>query len=142
MAETATARSLMDAADPSRVSDVLTSLGLSPVLSRDSVGDPMLSATMDEQAFSLLFYGCGTGGACDSVQFVAVLADARLSFERANAYNRGWRYGRLAVEPDGRVVLKLDVNLDGGVTRSNFADTVLIWRDVLATVRRELGLAP
>lgn len=141
-ADRAAAMSLLDAADASRIAEIMSALGLSPVLGTDAVGDRMISATMDGQSFSVLFYGCGADGACDSVQFVAVFKGVSLNLDRVNAYNRGWRYGRLAVEADGRLALKFDVNLDGGVTRSNLTDTLLIWREVLANVRRELGLAP
>jgi hypothetical protein len=133
---------LIDASDPARVLALMQELGFTATLGQDQIGDPMITGTLGGARYAILSYGCAQQGACDSLQFVAVIEGVRLSFERANAYNLRWRYGRLSVTDTGDLVLKMDVNLDGGVTRANLADSLSLWAEVLATVRREVGLAP
>lgn len=133
---------LIDASDPVRVLALLQEMGFTATLSEDEIGDPMITGTLGGARYAILSYGCGQQGACDSLQFVAVIEGVRLSYERANAYNLRWRYGRLSVTDTGDLVLKMDLNLDGGVTRANLADSLSLWAEVLATVRREVGLAP
>ena len=128
---------MFDASSPQRLRDFMDKLGYVAELARDDYGDPIIHGRISSTDYSIQFYECENGELCNSVQFVADTAPpADLSLEKVNTANQRWRYARVSVAgPTLRI--QMDVNLDGGVTASNFEDTLYIWRRLVERFERE-----
>lgn len=132
-AMTASAQDLIDGSDPKQMENLLRGFG-SAVLETDDVGDPMIVSRMDGTRFVVLFYGCDSDGDnCDSIQFRAAWStDGYISTDTINAWNRDKRFGKAYIDDENDPVIEMDVNLDNGITRRNFEDTIDWWQVVLA----------
>ena len=95
----------------------------------DSRGFPMIVGTIDGLHYRVFFYGCTKGATgCDSIQLMATWPAGTMSLEQVNEWNRTKRFGKAYLRTDGSVALEMQINLDGGVARSNLTDTFDWWR--------------
>ena len=94
-------------------------------------GQPMMTGTMEGNNYGILMYGCDDGP-CDSLQFFATFTTRNNGLNTLNEWNEDQRFGAAYVTNDGRVILHWSVNVDYGITRQNFADSLDIWRLTLA----------
>jgi len=109
--------------------------------SLDSVGDPMLDGKIDGTPYRVLFYGCGdTHDACTTIQFKAGYdLTSGMSLVRANAWNRDKRFGKVYLDDEMDPFIEYNLNLYGGVTDANFADTIDWWRVVMGEFEDYIG---
>ena len=122
---------VFDASQPDRLVGAMQAFGYEAALTQEPDGSPRIEGRLPQGPYAVRFYGCGRG-VCDSIQFVAILPARGATAERTNTHNLTWRYGRITAEPGGSVVVRYDVNLDGGVTVENLEDTLAIWRELFA----------
>lgn len=129
----ANAQQLVDGSDPEQLENLIRGFG-SAVLETDDVGDPMIVGRMEGTRFVVLFYGCDDAGSnCDSVQFRAAWSTSgEISLDAINAWNRDKRFGKAYIDDENDPVIEMDVNLDSGVTRRSFEDSIDWWQVVLA----------
>lgn len=73
----------------------------------------------------------------ESIQFV-YSSNARPSLETINQWNRSKRYSRSFIDQDGDPILKLDLDLAGGVTKARIYDYLLTARTSLVHWSREV----
>jgi hypothetical protein len=73
----------------------------------------------------------------ESIQFV-YSSNARPSLETINQWNRSKRYSRSFIDKDGDPILKLDLDLAGGVTKARIYDYLLTARTSLVHWSREV----
>lgn len=73
----------------------------------------------------------------ESIQFV-YSSSARPSLETINQWNRSKRYSRSFIDQDGDPILKLDLDLAGGVTKARIYDYLLTARTSLTHWSREV----
>lgn len=71
----------------------------------------------------ILFSGDGK-----SLQFYTSFKDPNTPFTKINEWNRSKRFSRTYLDAKGDPCLELDLNLDGGVTRSNLLNFLKICR--------------
>lgn len=134
----ASATELITAEDPEVILAIIKGFG-SGRLKKDSEGDPMIIGMVEGIKFGISFYGCKKGSDCDDVQFVAYFTDASLSLQKINDYNMRTRFGKVAIDGDGDLKVSMTVNLDYGVTRKNFEDTVTFWTLVLKQAKEHFS---
>lgn len=109
-------------------------------LNTSTSGRPLIRGEMEGVTYVILFYGAecvASGAGCSSIQFGAIWeAGADPSpvgpdLPRVNEWNRAQRFGGAYIETDGRVILKMEVNLDFGIDRRTLEDTFAWWRIAL-----------
>lgn len=134
----ASAQTLIDATDPARIADIGRGFGAVEVTT-DAVGDPMLRGRMNGTRYVVFFYGCDNGRNCTNIQFSAAWENTGAASERAlRDWNTENRFGKAVLDAENDPVIKWDVNLFGGVSRTNLDDTFDWWRIVLERFERFL----
>ena len=124
----AAAEDMLDATKVDAIRDVLSGWG-SAELDKDPDGDPLVRGRIEGVAYSLVFYSCGVDSSgCKNVTFMAYFERGEATVDLMNAWNSSRRFGKAFIDPDGDLALSMSVNLDGGVSRKNFDDTVDWWR--------------
>lgn len=119
------------ASNPRTVADALARAGYKASISTDDEGDPLIRSAASGYNFSVVFYGCQTGKACDALRFQVVFEDdGKNSAALANSWNVKKRFIHLAALEDGGLSATYDVTTRGGLTQANFAD-VVDWWDVM-----------
>lgn len=125
------AQTLIDATDPPRIAEIARGYGAVEVTT-DAVGDPMLRGRMEGTKYLVLFYGCQNGRDCTNIQFQAAWLNTGSATEgRMQAWNAENRFGKAMLDAENDPVIRWDVNLFGGVSRTNLDDTFDWWRVVL-----------
>lgn len=122
---------IIDATDPAAVLEAVRNHG-DATLIKDGMGDPLIEGRIDDQAYRLSFYDCSEGRDCKSLTFSAVWETEDLTEAMMSDWNREQRFGKAYLDKDGRATVEMNVNLHGGVTRTNLDDTVDWWRLVLS----------
>ena len=81
---------------------VLRSMGFSPELGTDSVGDPLIMFQISGLHSQLKFYDCKKSeGRCGSMQLeTAVDLEAGMGLQAANRFNRRYRYVRMYLDEE------------------------------------------
>lgn len=93
-----------------------------------SDGRPMVRGQINGTRYGILMYGCeGTFG-CDSVQFFASFGTPNNGLDFLNQWNADKRFASAYRNNTGDVILQYNANLDLGISRANFEDTMDIWR--------------
>ena len=123
-------------ADPAVIAGVIKDLGFRAGIKSDSSGNPRITSTSEGVRFSVYFYGCNNGRGCDSIQFQAGFDfNDPQPQDLVARWNSAKRYTRAVLTENGDPIVRLDVNLDGGVSRANFEDTFNIWTILLGADR-------
>lgn len=131
---------LISADDQNLLLQELQSLGYNATLTRDSVGDPKIDGKMSRSPYHIYFYGCTNNEHCKYIQFVAGwdLTDG-ISLEKINDWNRDKLWGQAYRDDENDPWISVVYNLDGGVTKANFADTVDWFRITLEAFEKHIG---
>ena len=129
---------LITAEDPMVILETIRGFG-SAELKKDSEGDPMISGRVEGTKFGVYFYGCQRGKDCDDIQFIAYFMDPKVPLSEINDYNMKKRFGKVAIDGDGDLRVSMTVNLDYGVSRANFEDTVVFWTLVLGAAKKHFA---
>lgn len=137
----ASAQSLIDGSDPSQLLDLARGFG-SAALETDPAGDPLINGRIEGVAYSIYFYGCTGGAACDTALFYAAWTASGASLEHVNEWNRSALLGRAYVEDDGDYAVDHLVNLARGVSRANLDDTFVEWRAALKQFETHVSETP
>ena len=140
MLSSAAAAQTVDGTSPGRIAQILQAEGYKALVTTDSEGDPKIDSGSHGVSWSIFFYGCTGSRNCRSVQFAAAF-DMRdgISPEIINRFNRNKRYTRAYYDTEFDPFLEYDVNLDGGVSEANFADSLDIWNIILGDFIEEIG---
>jgi hypothetical protein len=114
--------------------------GFSVELTKDTDGDPLIESIDDEEPFSVHFYGCTDGADCQYIQFVSGwdLSDG-VTVDVVLEWNEDRVWGRAFIDSEMDPWIDLAVNLQGGVTAENFADTVSWWWSVMRDFEDHIG---
>lgn len=123
---------LIKASDPESIVTVFQELGYRAKLEKDSQGDPVIRSTFSGTGASVYFYSCTDGADCGVIQFVSGFDKKDgISQEVLNTWNRKKLFGRTYRDDEDDPWLKMSINLDGGVTKENFVDTIEWWEVVV-----------
>ena len=55
-----------------------------------------------------------------------------LSLTKVNEFNANWRYAKIIINDDNSLLLRMDVNLVGGVSREHIIAQVTLWDNLLS----------
>lgn len=119
---------LVDATNEYTLASILHGLGYPVEVETLDDGDPVIRSKLEGTEFSIFFYNCSSGMECKTVQFYAGydLTDG-MTVDQMNEWNRTKRFGKVYLDDESDPRLEMDVNLDFGVTRANFEDTIDWW---------------
>lgn len=121
---------LIDGTDPSAVLEAVRGFG-GAELDRDGAGDPMIRAEIGPYRYVVFFYGCTDGADCGSLLFRASFVSQGVQPSDMAVWNREKRFGTAYLDDEGDPVLEMDLNLYGGVSRTNLEDSIDWWRVVV-----------
>ncbi len=124
----ANAQALVDASDVDIIAALVQDEGYRAVISTDAVGDPMITSSANGYEFDIFFYGCTDGENCRDVQFsVTFDVEDGMSLTRAQDFNLEKRWAKVYLDEESDPRLEMDANLYGGVSATNFKDTLDWW---------------
>ena len=124
----ANAQTLVDASDVDIIAALVQDEGYRAVSGTDGVGDPMITSSANGYDFDIFFYGCTDGENCRDVQFsVTFDLDDGMSLTRAQDFNLEKRWVKVYLDDESDPRLEMDANLYGGVSATNFKDTLDWW---------------
>lgn len=124
----ANAQALVDASDVDIIAALIQEEGYRAVVSIDGVGDPKITSSANGYEFVVYFYGCTDGDNCRDVQFsVNFDMEDGMSLTRAQDFNLEKRWVKVYLNEESDPILEMDVNLYGGVSATNFKDTLDWW---------------
>jgi Putative bacterial sensory transduction regulator len=109
-------------------------------LSEDDQGDPLIESTDDNEPFTVHFYRCNDHHKCDAIQFVSGwnLTDG-FTLAKIENWNQNKVWGQAYRDDKNDPWIALAVNLKGGVSEENFADTVDGWRNIMRDFEKHIG---
>lgn len=101
-------------------------------LTTDSGGDPLIRSTSSDDTLSVYFYGCRDGKDCTYVNFVKGWdTEDGVTLNAIEEWNRTKVWGKAYRDDEKDPWLIMPVNLYGGVSVTNFDDTVDWWKVIV-----------
>ncbi len=125
-------------ADPDAIL-ALAKAGGDARLVADEYGDPLIEAIAGKHPYTVAFFDCSQNRDCQSVMFRAGFRASGQSAGQMADWNREQRFGKAYLDEVGNPVVEFNVNLAGGVTRANLANSVDRWQAVLAGFAEQVG---
>lgn len=99
----------------------------------DGEGRPFLEGETDGLLYNVLMYGCNEFQVCEAVQLYATFEpSAETPRNVLNEWNQGRLYGTAYTFDDGTIVVSYVINIDFGVTQTNFEDSIDIFSILLS----------
>lgn len=135
---TAFAAEIIDATKPEQILAIARGFG-SATLEKDKSGDPKIVCKIEDIKFGIYFYGCSGGKNCNAIQFAAGWSGQEITLAAINKWNTEKRLSRAFLDSDNDPILKMDINLDYGVTRQNLEDSFEIWEKTLGAFEEALS---
>ena len=116
---------IVDATNPQRIVEILQDEGYRAKLEIDSDGQTYIYTGAGGYKFHLRFVRCEDGYVeCEMIVFrISFYADAPISLDAINKWNAD-NFCQAWIDTEGDPVCDLSVKMGGGVTRSNFLNTV------------------
>lgn len=103
-------------------------------------GSPKIESTDKEEPFSIHFYGCTDGKDCGYIQFVNGWdMKTGVSAVKVEQWNADKIWGQAYRDKDRDPWVAMTVNLRGGVSVENFADTVEWWAETMDDFSKHIG---
>ena len=122
------AQALVDASDADVIAALVQDEGYRAIIGVDGVGDPMITSSANGYDFDVFFYGCTDGENCRDVQFsVNFDLEDGMSLTRVQDFNLEKRWAKVYLDDESDPRLEMDANLYGGVSATNFKDTLDWW---------------
>jgi len=118
----------------------LEKAGFDVTVAKSDTGAPRITSTDADRPFAVEFYGCNGAFDCGYIQFVAAWDLPKgIDAGKIERWNGDHVWGVATRDGDNDPVLGLSVDLRGGVTPVNFADTVGLWADTLDDFKGYIG---
>ena len=125
---TASAQALVDASDVDVIASLIQDEGYRAVVGTDGVGDPMITSSANGYEFDVYFYGCTDGENCRDIQFSINLdVEDGMSLTSVQDFNLEKRWAKVYLDEESDPFLEMDYNMYGGVSVTNFNDTLDWW---------------
>ena len=131
---------LITGTDTDQMVAALEKDGFKVKMSEDDQGDPLIESTDEDEPFTVHFYRCNDHHECDAIQFVSGwnLTDG-ITLAKIEAWNQNKVWGQAYRDDKNDPWIALAVNLKGGVSEANFADTVDGWRNIMRDFEKHIG---
>ncbi|EEW24619.1 YbjN domain-containing protein [Rhodobacter ferrooxidans] len=127
--------------NPAAIAELMRNFGYRANLGTDDQGDPKIDSSSGGSNFSIYFYGCTNGKACDSIQFSSGFDLTKgSSLQVVNDWNRDKRYGKAYLDNEMDPFIEMDFNLDfGGISDENFRDSLDIWERLVGDFKKHIN---
>ena len=123
-----------------QVVEALTRQRLPVRLGNDSFREPMLESFAGSTRFYVNFYECAQTRTCQNIQFRTGYATrGRVTLAQINDWSSRWRFGRMYLDPQGDVILDMDVDARRGLGADVMDAQVLRWLEVMKEAEQFLG---
>lgn len=132
---------LIDATDPERIADTIRELGYRARLEASDDASASIFSSVGGTEFVIQFLGCDDDNEnCGVLLFKAGFdLDEGTTLEKVEEFNEMTLIGRAWLDDENDPWLEYSVNLFGGVTQTNFADTFDWWEVIVAEFENHIG---
>lgn len=131
---------LLQASDPDGLADAMRDHGYRAELTTDGQGDPRIKSATAGINFSVYFYGCTDGRECDAIQFSAGFdLETGSDAPAMNDWNKRKRFGKAYIDDENDPYLEMDLNFEGGMTRDNFRDNLVLWDSLVGDFKTHIN---
>lgn len=129
-----------DSISPEEVTSALRGIEATEItVSRDSAGDPIVVAIVEDTQFQVLMYGCGEDDRCKSIQFRSGYdLDEAMSLDAVNEWNTVMRYGKVWLDDVGDPFIELDLDMTGS-SDAQVARYAQMWAAMLSGFETHIG---
>lgn len=122
------------------VARALSQRGLPLRLGNDSFREPMIESYAGATRFYIYFYECSQTRTCQNIQFRTGFATrGRVSLAKVNDWSSRWRFGRMYLDPEGDIILDMDVDARRGLPPEVLAAQVSRWLEVVREAEAFIG---
>ena len=122
------------------VADALVRHRLPIRLGNDSFREPMVESYAGSTRFYVNFYECAQSRTCQNIQFrTGYATKGRVMLAQINDWSSRWRFGRMYLDPQGDVILDMDVDARRGLTSPAVDAQVERWLEVVREAEAFLG---
>lgn len=133
------ASELMTTAAPEMLREVARGYGSSRI-SKDSLGEPMITGKASGLSYYVFFYDCQQGENCTSVQFQAGFdLGKKVKLELINDWNIKKRFAKAERNAKGNGVLRMDYTFIGGASREHLDNSMDLWMLLLKQFADYIG---
>jgi hypothetical protein len=106
--------------------EILRDEGHGPELTTDGGGDPLIRFKSEGLNCHVVFYGV-TAGRGLSIQFRCGFRE-KPAIAKVNDWNRQKRFVKAYLDHEDDLIITMDVDLEGGVTRAHVIEQLNTWR--------------
>ena len=133
---------IVDGTDPSALVNIIQDLGYRATLEVDGEGDPLIRSSVGGTQFALVFYGCSEQhDGCQILLFKAGYElNDKVGMDVINQWNATRLFGRAYLDDVSDPWLELVLNMQGGVTRTQFEKTFEWWETSVGEFEDEIGV--
>ena len=136
----ADAASLSPGVSEGQVASALARRGLPVRLGNDTFREPMIESHAGSARFYVYFYECNRTRTCQNIQFRAgYAARGRVDLAKVNDWSTRWRFGRMYLDPEGDVILDMDVEARQGLSEADLAAHLSRWLEVMREAEAFIG---
>ena len=122
------------------VASALGGRGLPVRLGNDTFREPMIESYAGATRFYVYFYECNQTRTCQNIQFRTGFATrGRVSLAQVNDWSSRWRFGRMYLDPEGDIILDMDVDARRGLPPEVLAAQLARWLEVVREAESFIG---
>jgi hypothetical protein len=123
-----------------QVADALVRHRLPVRLGNDSFREPMVESYAGSTRFYVNFYDCAQSRTCQNIQFrTGYATKGRVTLVQINDWSARWRFGRMYLDPQGDVILDMDVDARRGLAPEAVDAQVERWIEVVREAEAFIG---
>jgi hypothetical protein len=133
---------IVDGTDPETLVSIIQDLGYRARLEVDGDGDPMIRSSVGGTQFAVVFYGCSEKhDNCEILLFKAGYElNDNIGMDVINQWNATRLFGRAYLDEVNDPWLELTLNVNGGVTRTQFEKTFEWWESSVGEFEKQIGV--
>jgi hypothetical protein len=122
------------------VATVISQRGLPLRLGNDTFREPMIESHAGSTRFYVYFYECNQTRTCQNIQFRTGFATrGRVTLAQVNDWSSRWRFGRMYLDPEGDVILDMDVDARRGLPPDILAAQLSRWLETVREAETFIG---
>jgi hypothetical protein len=100
----------------------------------------MIESHSGSARFYVYFYECNQTRTCQNIQFrTGYSARGRVDLAKVNDWSTRWRFGRLYLDPEGDVILDMDIEARQGLSEADLAAHLSRWLEVMREAEAFIG---
>lgn len=109
-------------------------------LGNDTFREPMVESYAGSTRFYVNFYECAQSRTCRNIQFrTGYATKGRVTLAQINDWSSRWRFGRMYLDPQGDVILDMDVDARRGLNAAAVDAQIERWLEVVREAEGFIG---